>query len=222
LLSSASLITFKPIIGYGRFAPCRKRTPGIPLNSVLPQLARNALAVRNTEQQEKGLDMNLPILLITVTRLFNFTKTHRTASSVVVLATLLFVFSAGTAMSRASKAGTPDTTSFSRESQQTSASTAARVKEKIGSESIAITRYGFEPREISRVGGRFFLSVENNSGVSPLVLRVTAQTGRALKEFTLTRDQLDWADEVNLPEGQYTVTEVNRGWTCRLTITTAP
>jgi hypothetical protein len=53
LLSSASLITIKPIIGYGRFAPWRKRTPGIPVNSPLPQLAQNALGVSNTEQQEK-------------------------------------------------------------------------------------------------------------------------------------------------------------------------
>jgi hypothetical protein len=163
--------------------------------------------------------MNIQNLLRTVTRLFSFTKTHRTASSAVVLATVLFVWGAGTAMSGVKRERTQDADALS---QQTTVSAAQRAKEKIGSESIAITRHGFEPREISRTGGRFFLSVENSSGVSPLVLRVTTQTGGALKEFTLTRDQLDWADEVNLPEGQYTVTEVNRGWTCHLTITTAP
>ena len=122
-------------------------------------------------------------------------------------------------MSGVKRVGTKDTDALS---QQTTASVGQRAKEKIGSESIAITRHGFEPREISRAGGRFFLAVENHSGVSPLVLRFTSQSGTSLKEFALTREQLDWADEVNLPEGQYTVTEVNRGWTCRLTITTAP
>ena len=160
-------------------------------------------------------------LVMTVARLLNLTRTNRNASAIVALAAVVFLFSAGAARSRATKADAPNTAGFSSNSQ-TTASAGQRAKEKIGSESIGITRQGFEPREISRTGGRFFLLVQNRSGVNPLVFRVTAQSGSVLKEFTLTRDQLDWADEINVPEGQYTVTEVNHGWTCHLTISNAP
>jgi hypothetical protein len=165
--------------------------------------------------------MNTQNLSRTSARLINTSRSHRLASSALALITLVLAFSAVAAMSRAAKTITPRSPSAG-DSQQILESAGQRAKEKIGSESIAITRHGLEPREISRVGGRFFLLVENRSGVNPLVFRVTAQSGSRLKEFTLTRDQLDWADEVNIPEGQYTITEVNHGWTCHLTITAAP
>jgi len=139
-----------------------------------------------------------------------------------MLATVVFVLGVGSAMSGAPKMGTQDVATSTSASSQQDTSSAQRTKEKIGSESITITRYGFQPTEISRAPGRFFLQVQNRSGVNPLVLRVSAQSGSTLKEITVTSDQLDWADEVNLPEGQYTVTEVNHAWTCRLTITSAP
>lgn len=160
-------------------------------------------------------------LLLNANRLRKFTKTHRTASAVSTLVACVLVLALGTGMSGAPKSITPDPSALGS-SQNESASTIRRAKELIGSESIEITRHGFQPNEISRVPGRFFLQVQNRSGVSPLVLRVTAESGSTLKEITVTNDQLDWADEVNLPEGQYTVTEVNHGWTCRLTITSAP
>jgi hypothetical protein len=165
--------------------------------------------------------MNMKFLLSSPQRLFRFTKLHRTASAVSTLATVVFLLALGTAMSGAPKWSTQDPASSSS-AQPQPASTTQRTKQLIGSEAITIMRYGFQPKEISRAPGRFFLQVENRSGVNPLVLRVSAQGGSTLKEFTVTSDQLDWADEVNLPEGQYTVTEVNHGWTCRLTITTAP
>jgi len=166
--------------------------------------------------------MNIQFLLLTAKRLFKFTKTNRTASVAGVLAAVVvLVLGVGSAMSGTPKMSTQDLATLSA-SAQLGASAAQRTKEKIGSESILITRYGFQPAEIRRAPGKFFLEVQNRSGVNPLVLRVSAQNGSTLKEITVTSDQLDWADEVNLPGGQYSVTEFNRGWTCRLTITTTP
>ena len=162
-------------------------------------------------------------LLLTAERLLGFTETHRIASGISALATVVFVLALGTAMSGAPKLSAQDPASSSSGSApQESASTAQRTKQLIGSEAITITRQGFQPKEIRRAPGKFFLQVENRSGVNPLVLRVSALGGGTLKEFSVTSEQLDWADEVNLPAGQYTVTEVNHGWTCNLTITTAP
>ena len=163
--------------------------------------------------------MNIKRLFFTGKLPFKFTKTHRTISVPGVLAT--FVLALGTAMSGAPKFQDPASPS-SGSSQHESGTTAGRTKQLIGSEAITITRHGFQPTDIRRTPGRFFLHVENRSGVNPLLLRVSTQSGNTVKEFSLTSDELDWADEVNLPEGQYMVTEINRGWTCRLTITSAP
>jgi len=168
--------------------------------------------------------MNIQFLLLTAKRLLKITTMHRTASVASLLATLVLVMGVGTAMSGAPKMSTPaQTTSSSQSSQQASAPNMQRVKEKIGSESILITRYGFQPAEISRAAGRFFLLVQNRSGANPLALRVSSQGGGTLREFTITSNELDWADEINLPAGQYTVTEANHpDWVCTLMITPTP
>ncbi len=166
--------------------------------------------------------MNIRFLFLTAKRLLKFTTTHRIGSLVSVMSTVALIVTIGSAMSGAPKMSTQDVATSSSASSQQAASSVQRTKERIGSESIVITSHGFQPTEISRAPGRFFLHVQNRSGVNPLVWRVSAQSGSTLKEISVTSEHLDWADEVDPPAGQYTVTEVNHGWTCHLTITTAP
>lgn len=93
-------------------------------------------------------------------------------------------------------------------------------KEVLPSAVVTITPRGFEPSEISGVGGRFFLSVENRSDTRGLTLRLDAEHGNRVREFTQPEDELDWIDELNLPPGLYTLNvEGHPGWTCRISVT---
>jgi hypothetical protein len=94
-------------------------------------------------------------------------------------------------------------------------------KTRIGSELISISRFGLETREITRPVGKFFLLVENRSGINPITLRLQSDRGQRIIEVTPPQDQLDWADELNLPPGHYTLTIAERpAWVCEITITT--
>ena len=93
-------------------------------------------------------------------------------------------------------------------------------KTRIGSELISISRFGFETTEITRAAGKFFLMVENRSGLNPITLRLQAEHGEKVIEVTQPMDQLDWADEMNLHPGHYTLTIAERpSWVCEITIT---
>ena len=103
----------------------------------------------------------------------------------------------------------------------TESSTQLRAKERIGSEVITITRFGFETTEVNRPAGKFFLLIENRSGLNPITLRLKSERGEKVIEVTQPQDQLDWADELNLRPGQYTLTLAERpAWVCDITITT--
>jgi hypothetical protein len=94
------------------------------------------------------------------------------------------------------------------------------AKNRIGSELISISRFGFETTEITRPAGKFFLIIENRSGLNPITLRLKAEHGEKVIEVTPPQDQLDWADELNLHPGRYTLTIAERpSWVCNITIT---
>lgn len=94
------------------------------------------------------------------------------------------------------------------------------TKELIGSEVISIFRFGFETTHITRPAGKFFLVVENRSGLNPITFRLNSERGEKVLEVTQPLDQLDWAGEVNPRPGHYTLTIVERpGWICDVTIT---
>jgi len=77
-----------------------------------------------------------------------------------------------------------------------------------------------ETREITRPVGKFFLFVENRSGINPITLRLQSDRGQRIIEVTPPQDQLDWADEMNLHPGHYTLTVAERpSWVCEITIT---
>ena len=78
---------------------------------------------------------------------------------------------------------------------------------------------GFTPAELTRPAGRFFLSVDNRSGVEPLTLRLNQESGELVREMHIQRGTLDWREELNLTVGGYTLTEASHpSWVCRITV----
>jgi hypothetical protein len=81
-------------------------------------------------------------------------------------------------------------------------------------------RNGFEPREITRSKGHFILVVLNRCGLSELSLRLDREAGTRLREASFSREKREWTDVVNLPPGNYILSEAsNPDWTCKITIT---
>jgi hypothetical protein len=102
-------------------------------------------------------------------------------------------------------------------------SVAARAKPtptRLDSVLITINRRGFEPAALSRPKGKFFLLVENRSGLREVDLRLDRVAGNRLHEVKVPREQLDWAELLDLNPGEYRLTEAGRSdWACRITIT---
>jgi hypothetical protein len=97
---------------------------------------------------------------------------------------------------------------------------ARNTKELLPSELITITTRGFEPRELTRPAGRFFLSVENRSRRRGLTLILDPEHGNRVREYTEPEGELDWTDELQLTPGRYMLTTRERpDWVCQITVT---
>jgi hypothetical protein len=91
---------------------------------------------------------------------------------------------------------------------------------RIETELVTIRRHGFEPQEITRPAGPFFLAVENRSSLEEVTLRLDRVGGNRLREVNVPRKKLDWRDALDLPPGHYVLTEANHPeWVCNITIT---
>jgi hypothetical protein len=78
---------------------------------------------------------------------------------------------------------------------------------------------GFEPAEVRWPKERFFLIVDNRSGVDDITLRVDRAVGGRLKEVRLRMRKQRSAGVFDPPPGKYLLTEANHpGWVCRITI----
>lgn len=121
---------------------------------------------------------------------------------------------------------TPLTKSVEATVDKTQASGAAFVpgnpaQERVETEIITLKPTGFEPSQITRPAGRFFLAITNRSGLEEVSLRLTAEGGNKVKESRVLRKKPRWRDLVDLPPGHYTLTEANHPeWVCQITITT--
>lgn len=99
-------------------------------------------------------------------------------------------------------------------------SQSGRPRVRLETELIIIGPRGFETSMIRRPKGRFFLAIENRSGLNSVTLRIDRVAGNRLKEAAVTGGQLDWVDVVDLNPGDYVVTEANHpNWVCNITIT---
>lgn len=90
---------------------------------------------------------------------------------------------------------------------------------RIETELVTVLRTGFEPLEISRPRGPFFLEVDNRSE-GDVNLRLERLGHERLKARALLTTAPEWQEELNLPPGDYVLSDANHpDWTCRITIT---
>lgn len=92
---------------------------------------------------------------------------------------------------------------------------------RVDGEVLTIHPYGFDQSEITRPAGRFFLIVDDRSGLESTSLAIRAEAStNALREVSLSRERTDWDELLDLPPGRYVLAEANHsGWVCNLTIT---
>lgn len=98
-------------------------------------------------------------------------------------------------------------------------STPRRVEVEI----LSIQPSGFEPSQITRSSGRFLLAIDNRAEIEDLTLRlnrVSRFQEPALLDVTIPRERLNLDEYINLPPGDYALTEANHpDWVCHITIT---
>jgi len=87
-------------------------------------------------------------------------------------------------------------------------------------EVVTLRAGGFEPDEIVRPAGRFILAVSNHSGTTGFVLHLDRVNGNRLQEVNMPKGRVRWNPLVDLPPGEYQLTEQsNPAWVCRIKLT---
>src|SRR5919197_3889260 len=78
---------------------------------------------------------------------------------------------------------------------------------RIETELITLRTWGFEPGEITRPAGRFFLAVDNRSGLRDADVRLFRAAGNSQQLVPLPKGKKGWRKEYELPPGEYRLTE---------------
>jgi hypothetical protein len=85
--------------------------------------------------------------------------------------------------------------------------------------SVTLRNEGFNPAELNIPAGRFLFSVDNRSGVSELVLRLSKSDGTRIREIRISSNRGDWNEMFELAPGKYLLSEANHSnWVCRLIV----
>lgn len=91
---------------------------------------------------------------------------------------------------------------------------------RVTSHLLTVDPRGFDPAEVRWPKGRIFLTVNNLSNVNELVLRLDRVVGGRVKEMKLRSKKERSAGVLDLPPGDYLLTEANHpGWVCRIKVT---
>lgn len=91
---------------------------------------------------------------------------------------------------------------------------------RVTSHVLTVSARGFDPAEVSWPKGRIFLTVNNLSNVNELVLRLDREVGGRVKEMKLRSKKERAAGVLDLPPGDYLLTEAGHpGWVCRIKVT---
>ena len=92
-------------------------------------------------------------------------------------------------------------------------------KQRVEGEVVSLTPHGFEPKEITRPHKQFALIVENRSGLASVDFRLDREQGNNVRQAHATREQSKWSDVLDLPPGQYVLSEAaHPAWVCRITV----
>jgi hypothetical protein len=93
-------------------------------------------------------------------------------------------------------------------------------RERIEVEPVTLRARGFEPSAITRPRGQFLLAVDNRSGFPDLDFRLVGLNGNQQAAKRMRGRELRWRQLVDLPPGDYVLTEANHPrWHCQISIT---
>ena len=139
---------------------------------------------------------------------------------VALLVTAVIIVSAATRIGLSRK-GKAATWSVASRAQTNNVQLPERNRQiaQMESELITITPHGFEPQEITRPAGAFLLFIEDRSGFKRISPQITRLAGLRVLNLTISREQPDWSDVLNLQPGVYLLTDSDHPtWLCRVTI----
>lgn len=89
----------------------------------------------------------------------------------------------------------------------------------IEAEIIVLRPWGFEPKEISRPPGPFFLALDNRSGLDQVEVSLDLESGPKVHVTGVSKNKTKWRQKMTLPPGTYLVHEASHPeWVCRITI----
>lgn len=96
----------------------------------------------------------------------------------------------------------------------------AGSEDRIEVETITVDARGFSPREITSRHGPFMLAISNHSGNSAINLRLDRVAGNRMHEVRLPKGRTKWSEVLNLPPGEYVLSEQNHpNWHCFIKLT---
>ena len=147
-----------------------------------------------------------------------FRKRLRALTFVLVFAVLCISLTLAGYANRERRVGVVSPTTPSSTEASSSAAPLSSQEDQIGAEIITIRPHGFEPKEIKCPKGRILLVVDNRSGLDEVSLRLNRVAGGSLRAIRVPREILDWSDVVDLPPGNYVLTEAGHpNWICNIT-----
>jgi hypothetical protein len=85
-------------------------------------------------------------------------------------------------------------------------------------ELVTLRASGFEPQQITRPKGPFVLFLEDRSGKATSLFTLRYVKGEHVREVNTNRMKFEWHDVLNLPPGEYLLTNANSDSACHLTI----
>ena len=91
--------------------------------------------------------------------------------------------------------------------------------EAVEVEVLTLSAHGFEPAEMRRSQGRFMLAITNRTQENDLSLELNQVTGSRVHSVRMGRGRIRSLSDLNLPPGEYILSERNHPrWICRLII----
>jgi len=97
--------------------------------------------------------------------------------------------------------------------------TAQVERDGLETELITLRPEGFEPLAITRPKGPFVLFIEDRSGKEDSSFQLQRAKGERLKDLNTNRRKSKWYDTLDLPPGDYVLTDVaNADRRCQITI----
>ena len=86
-------------------------------------------------------------------------------------------------------------------------------------EIVTIRHNGFEPKELTRPPGPFFLNINNQSEFDEIDVSLEAESGHKVHALKLPKNRGKWRQKLVLTPGTYVLREANNPeWSCRITV----